>query len=29
MADDPGLAKGLNVRGGEITYQAVKEALGL
>jgi alanine dehydrogenase len=29
MADDPGLALGLNVRAGEITYGAVREALGL
>jgi alanine dehydrogenase len=29
FADDAGLAQGLNVRAGEITYQAVKEALGL
>ncbi len=27
LADDPALARGLNVRGGEITYRAVAEAL--
>ncbi|MGH2903961.1 MAG: alanine dehydrogenase, partial [Solirubrobacteraceae bacterium] len=26
---DPGLARGLNVRAGEITYGAVAEALGV
>ncbi len=29
LAEDPGLAKGLNVRGGEITHPAVKAALKL
>jgi alanine dehydrogenase len=29
FADDPGLAAGLNVRAGKITYAAVAEALGL
>jgi alanine dehydrogenase len=29
LARDPGLARGLNVRGGEITYGAVAEALGV
>lgn len=29
LAEDPGLAKGLNVRAGEITHPAVKSALGL
>ncbi|MDB5450254.1 MAG: alanine dehydrogenase, partial [Phenylobacterium sp.] len=29
FADDPGLAAGLNVAGGRITYAAVSEALGL
>jgi alanine dehydrogenase len=29
FADDPGFAEGLNVRGGEITYAAVREALGI
>jgi alanine dehydrogenase len=29
LADDPGLAAGLNVRAGEITYAAVASALGL
>jgi alanine dehydrogenase len=29
MADDPGLAAGLNVRAGKITHAAVAEALGL
>ncbi len=29
LAEDPGFALGLNVRGGQIMHQAVKEALGL
>jgi alanine dehydrogenase len=29
MALDPGLAKGLNVRDGRVTYPAVAEAFGL
>lgn len=29
LADDAGLAQGLNVKNGEITYEAVKVALGL
>lgn len=29
MADDPALAKGLNVLNGEIVYQPVREALGI
>jgi len=29
FAEDPGFAQGLNVRGGQITYAAVREALGL
>ena len=29
LADDAGLAQGLNVKNGEITYEAVKIALGL
>jgi alanine dehydrogenase len=29
MADDPHLAAGLNVAGGQIRHQAVAEALGL
>jgi alanine dehydrogenase len=29
LADDPGFAAGLNVKGGRITYPAVSEALGL
>jgi alanine dehydrogenase len=28
FADDPGLAQGLNVREGRITYKAVAHALG-
>jgi alanine dehydrogenase len=29
MAEDPGLMKGLNTYGGQVTYQAVAEAFGL
>jgi len=29
MAEDPGLAKGLNVFGGQVTYEAVAECFGL
>ena len=29
MAEDPGLAKGLNTYGGDVTYQAVAEYFGL
>jgi alanine dehydrogenase len=29
MAEDPGLAAGLNVRAGKITHAAVSQALGL
>jgi len=29
LAEDPGLAAGLNVRSGKITYDAVAQALGL
>jgi len=29
MAEDPGLAKGLNVYRGQVTYEAVAECFGL
>jgi len=29
LADDPGLKRGLNVHGGQLTHEAVASALGL